>query len=63
MKCKKHGEVGGGYITFKITVQPVICNAVGKGGKEIELATQTISKSFCTECLMNFLEKKIGVVK
>ncbi len=59
MECKKHGDIANRTIEFSIPIQPVI----EVKGKDIELEPYSIGKAFCLECLMNFLEKKIGVVK
>lgn len=60
MICKKHGDIGNRTMKFSIPIQPVI---KGKGGKDVELEPYNKKKTFCLECLVEFLEKKIGIVK
>ncbi len=60
MKCKKHGEIGDMTIKFIIPIQPI---GVRKNGEEVELKPYDRGGEFCLECLVNFLKKKIGIVK
>ena len=57
--CKKHGDISNRTIEFSFPIQPIIKR---RSGKEIELEPYDRGKTFCLECLMDFLEKKIGVV-
>ena len=57
--CKKHGDIGNRTIEFSFPIQPVI----KQKGKDIKLEPYDVGKTFCLECLMVFLEKKIGVVQ
>jgi len=60
MKCKKHGDIGSHTIRLQYDVFPFVLD---KNGREVDLPSYGIGKTFCLQCLMDFLEEKIGTVK